>query len=121
MARHGDGERPWWLRLDGSLPFLERRFRARWPDWDELTREEQVQRHLARQRYLRRDWLARHAVLTVTIISAILVATLVNLVSVLGDDEVHAAERVYGVAVTVMVLVAAWYWLRELRRARRGE
>lgn len=119
MAGQGDGDRPWWLRLDGMPPSDERRLRTRWPDWDELTREERLRREFDWQRRRRRDWLARHPVLTVVIGVLFIVVNLLNVVAALGAANLRWVLIGLRFAYTLVVLVIVGYLLRELHRARR--
>jgi hypothetical protein len=57
----------------------------------------------------------------VAIVACFLASSLLNLAIQLFADDVHRVLLGLQGSITVVTLAAAWWWLRELRRSRRGE
>ncbi|MDQ3354938.1 MAG: hypothetical protein M3507_10785 [Actinomycetota bacterium] len=55
------------------------------------------------------------------IVACFLASSLLNLAIQLFADDVHRVLLGLQGSITVVTLAAAWWWLRELRRSRRGE
>lgn len=107
--------RPWWSRLDGVPPSLERRTKQQWPDWDQITDDERGRR----VRYRTRVWLGAHPVIVSVVVVLSAIAVIDALTRLFAHDR-SPGILAWSLAFVLSSVFSTGWLVREAARGRRG-